>query len=111
MSCWVVPAVAAELWGLTINQILERVRDGHVPSRLEMGFLMVDIAPGVSAENTRPARNQRPPTYVTLNPQSSDGATPALTMAESDCAETDSFCMDWRQKRMAASLMRRRPAA
>jgi hypothetical protein len=108
MSCWVVPAVAAELWGLNVNQILERVRDGHVPSKLEMGFLMVDIAPNTTSDATRAFRKMRPPTYVTLSPR--EDGLPAMALAKSD-EEADVFCIDWRQKRMEASLMRRRPAA
>ncbi|MGA2496480.1 MAG: hypothetical protein ABSH20_01990 [Tepidisphaeraceae bacterium] len=110
MSCWVVPSVAAEMWGLTINQILERVRDGQVPSKLEMGFLMVDIASGSAAETPRVSRINRPPTYVTLGPQEERELSPVMVLAGDD-EETDSFCIDWRQKRMAASLLRRRPAA
>ena len=108
MSCWVVPSVAAEMWGLNINQILERVRDGQVPSKFEMGFLMVDIAPVSAATST--IRTSRPPTYVTLSPQEDCELAPAMVLAGAD-EESDTFCIDWRQKRMAASLLRRRPAA
>src|SRR5512135_1359844 len=110
MSCWVVPAVAAELWGLNINQILERVRDGHVPSKLEMGFLMVDIAPSGATDAPRAFRSTRPATYVTLSPQDDDAGPPAMALVGAD-EESETFCVDWRQKRMAASLLRRRPAA
>ena len=110
MSCWVVPAVAAELWGLNINQVLERVRDGHVPSKLEMGFLMVDIAPLSTADAPRAVRKPRPPTYVTLNPRNGGNHAPAMALVGTG-EESETFCVDWRQKRMAASLLRRRPAA
>ena len=110
MSCWVVPAVAAELLGLNMNQVLERVRDGSVPSKLEMGFLMVDIAPSSNTDTPRAIRKQEPSTYVTLNPYDDDELSPAMMLAGAN-GESETFCIDWRQKRMQSSLMRRRPAA
>ncbi|MFI5380803.1 MAG: hypothetical protein ACHRHE_16010 [Tepidisphaerales bacterium] len=95
---------------MNVNQILERVRDGHVPSKLEMGFLMVDIAPTVATNAPRAFRKTRPPTYVTLSPQQDRDRAPAMVLVGAD-EESETFCVDWRQKRMAASLLRRRPAA
>jgi hypothetical protein len=45
MSCWVVPAVAADLWGVSLASVLEAIRLGQLPSRLDCDFLLVDVAP------------------------------------------------------------------
>jgi hypothetical protein len=45
MSCWVVPDVAAELWGISVEEVMESVRQGRIPSRREFHFLLVDVAP------------------------------------------------------------------
>ena len=77
MACWVVPAIAAELWGVTVNHVLAGVRDGSIGSRKEHGFLFVDAAPG-SYTYHRPLRpdEPRPPTFV---PAAADEVTDALT--------------------------------
>ncbi len=56
MSCWVAPAVAAEMWHCGIDQILEAVRNGSIPSRIEGGFLLVEVAFGSVAEPVKPKR-------------------------------------------------------
>ena len=45
MPCWVTPAVAAEIWGVSLREVLEKVRAGNLPSKTELGFLVVDVAP------------------------------------------------------------------
>ena len=45
MSCWVVPTIAAELWGVPLDDLMGRIDDGTVPSRTEHGFVLVDVAP------------------------------------------------------------------
>ena len=69
MSCWVVPAIAAELWGVTVSHVLAGVRDGTVTSRQEHGFLFVDVAPA-SHTYHRPRRpgEPPPPTFVLVQP-------------------------------------------
>ena len=66
MSCWVVPAIAAELWGVTLDRILAGVRDGTVSSFTENGFVFVDVAPASNAAPSTPPASVRPPTYVTV---------------------------------------------
>lgn len=61
MSCWVVPTLAAELWGVSIAHVLEQIRDGLVPSREEHGFVVVDIAPESPVFSTAPQRRDDPP--------------------------------------------------
>ena len=45
MSCWVVPNVAAEIWGISLDEVLSRIQSGVVVSKREYGFLLVDTAP------------------------------------------------------------------
>jgi hypothetical protein len=43
MSCWVVPTIAAEIWGVSVDHVLSQVRDGHLPHQLDEGFMFVDV--------------------------------------------------------------------
>ena len=45
MSCWVVPTVAAEMWGVTVEHVLSLIAEGKVPSKRDYHFLVVDVAP------------------------------------------------------------------
>jgi len=45
MSCWVATSVAAELWGITVKEVLDRIHRGEVNSQTDLGFLVVDVAP------------------------------------------------------------------
>src|SRR4051812_23471691 len=45
MSCWVAPILAAEIWGISVEQVMARVRDGEVATRNEGHFTFVDVAP------------------------------------------------------------------
>ena len=49
MSCWVVPIVAAEIWGISLDEVMQRIQNGVVVSKREYGFLLVDTAPSWSA--------------------------------------------------------------
>ena len=82
MSCWVVPTLAAEVWGVPLEQVLGQVRAGTVPSKVDCGFVLVDIAPDgqriappptTTMTTLTPARPRRSPprrrrrTYVPLD--------------------------------------------
>ncbi len=45
MSSWVAPAVAAEIWGISVEQVLAAVAAGTVTSRHDGVFFFVDIDP------------------------------------------------------------------
>jgi hypothetical protein len=45
MPCWVVPSVASEIWHVPVEQILQAVRGGQIPSKSENGFTFIDVAP------------------------------------------------------------------
>lgn len=49
MPCWVAPAVAAELWGVSVAQVMADVDAGRVAARTEREVLFVDVAPPLHA--------------------------------------------------------------
>jgi hypothetical protein len=61
MSCWVVPTIAAELWGVTLDQVLVQIRAGALSARVDHGFVVVDVAPGADHVTDVP-RSEPPPT-------------------------------------------------
>ena len=68
MSCWVAPVVAAEMWHCSMEQVLEAVRNGSVPSRMEGGFLLVQVAMAGNVEPVKPRRRPIPEAEPTLAP-------------------------------------------
>lgn len=138
MSCWVVPAVAAEYWGIPIAQVLDRVKTGSVPSKTEFGFMLVDVAPNSPRAETGfrlPAAN--PPTYVATPSDelteeeefaladamavadTGDEPEDAETLSEDELViagmaeeeEASGEAFDWREARKSASRQRRAPRA
>lgn len=63
MSCWVVPTVAAEYWGISLDVVWRRVTDGLVPHKSDSGFLFVDVDPWTS-HCSGAFRHAPPPTFV-----------------------------------------------
>ena len=130
MSCWVVAMVAAEMWGVPVEQILAKVRSGEVPSKAEDGFLFIDVAPGSPrCDPPKSLRQPHPPTYVVISradldalsaiDQSADPPPPAdaTTAAKANTGDSadESIPMpisidDWRRGRNTASRSRRAPA-
>ena len=89
MSCWVVPTIAAELWGVTLDHVLGGVDEGMVRSRKEHGFLLVDVAPfGEFFRSPRRAGPRpRVQTFTVLTPAEYDalhGAIPPALAADDD---------------------------
>ena len=97
MSCWVVPAVAAELWQMPIGQIVEKAKAGEIPTKTDLGFMLVDVAPN-SPKIVHPLRPPAaaPKTYVTVEVPS-----------EAVSAEEK---LDWRPTRARMRNLRRPPA-
>ena len=138
MSCWVVAALAAEVLGISVPQVLERAKSGSIPSKTDLGFLMVDVAPGsprMEAGTMTPGR--RPQTFtpipkeqlqepsaprvraLPLGPRLAPVPEPEVTLdpeeelalsAEVDGNKPSRFDMsDWRRTRLATSRSRVRP--
>ena len=84
MSCWVVPAVAAEFWGVSVETVLHRVRAGQLPFKSEKGFLFVDVAPW-SLDFAGVRHTAPPPTFTAGDAQDGigdDGAACERARAE-----------------------------
>jgi hypothetical protein len=114
MSCWVVPTVAAELWGVSVEHVFQCIRDGYLASRREVGFTFVDIAPESSTLN--------PPTYTVLTPEEfaaltgSGPADEAIVAADAQTEDADAEqeieygrLADWRAAREQTARMRIAP--
>jgi hypothetical protein len=58
--------MAAEFWGITLEQVWSRVRAGSVASKAECGFSFVDVAPWAAEvpPARRAAMEERAPTFV-----------------------------------------------
>jgi hypothetical protein len=102
MPCWVVPTVAAEIWGMSVDQILMKIDAGELDVRHERGWMFVDVAPGgeVITPVRRLPRSERPRTYTVV--AEDDG----------DCdpePEVSTFS-DWRKGRQRTARIRLAPA-
>jgi hypothetical protein len=104
MSCWVVPSIAAELWGVSVEQVLKGMTDGHIPSKEELGRMFVDVAPNSPKLQTpKSLRTPPPPTYTELTPEEAA----ALRADEDHTIDLG----DWREARDYAERRRRPPIA
>lgn len=45
MSCWVVPTLAAEYWGISIEEVERKILANEVLTQQEAGFLLIDVEP------------------------------------------------------------------
>jgi hypothetical protein len=81
MPSWVAPAVAAELWGVTVAHILAEVVAGRLGSRTEGELLFVDIDPSreACAPQARPQAYRRSLAWT-----ASTTTQPIVTAAERD---------------------------
>src|SRR5688572_9751821 len=113
MSCWVVPTVAAGLWGVSVERVIQCIRDGRLTSRSEAGFTFVDIAPETNTI--------KPPTYTVITPEEfaaltghgpEDVAADVDDEVEVEIVEEDDASgnvLEWRAAREQASRMRIAP--
>jgi len=85
MSCWVVPTIAAELWGVPLEQVLGEIRAGAVSSKLDYGFTLVDVAPDSRVLAPPPPRRALPPPMTFIPAVSLDEAE-AEALAEAALA-------------------------
>ena len=76
MSCWVVPSVAAEFWGVSLDVVWTRIYAGQVPHKRDGGFVFVDVAPW-GADFKGVVRHQPPITYVAADDAEGDVALAA----------------------------------
>jgi hypothetical protein len=107
MSSWVVPSIAAELWHVSVESVLARVRSGALPSRTEGGFTFVDIA---SSSQSSPQDRQRPQTSAGF--QKPLVHPPTFRTVEVSAPTPPAFDpeqIDWRQARSIVGHTRLAP--
>jgi hypothetical protein len=122
MSCWVVPTVAAELWGVSVQQVLDAILSGLISARKESDFTFVDVAPGSpTVRRPRFLRND-PPTFTAVSDEellalmADDEAVPQPQIAPEPNAPPMSDEMsaliemgDWRRARRMTATLRKPP--
>ena len=54
MPCWVVPAVAAEFWGVSVEQVLADIAAGRLVTQNEGGLLFVAVGPAAAPDHAGP---------------------------------------------------------
>mgnify|MGYP003576197852 CR=1 FL=1 len=108
MSCWVVPSVAAELWGVSVDVIQTRIRDGSLASKLESGFTFIDVGPDSPVlEPPKPPPPPSPPTYRPVTREEIHALVGDLV--DFDFNDDGADVENWRAGRSEASRIRRPP--
>jgi hypothetical protein len=119
---WVAPTIAAEIWGISIEQVLAAVANGSIPSRMDGQFLFVNIdqsqAPAMPSipRQTDPALQAVPSddraseTVVTPQEMAALGVGASITDDSSQEALPPDIS-DWRNVRSRTSRLRRPPTA
>ncbi|MGD0770530.1 MAG: hypothetical protein ABSB42_20280 [Tepidisphaeraceae bacterium] len=130
MSSWVAPSVAAEIWGISVEQILAGIADGSFQSYVDGQFLFVDLegrgyskpprsaAAEIVTEQELAALTYQP---IDRQPQISPEEEEGLRDTEGAASTTeDSDWMPeedirdvslWRTARQQAARLRRPPSA
>ena len=103
MSCWVVPSLAAEYWGISVDQVMQKLDCGELTAREEHGFTLIDVAPSGPRQNT-----PKPMTYPTAPPRPMHESQLPKVMEQLDEIERDTFG-DFRVARAQTALSRKAP--
>jgi hypothetical protein len=138
MSSWVAPSVAAEIWGISIEQVLTGIANGSVKSYIDGQFLFVDLEghgyskpprsptaeivteQELAALTFQPAKKASP-SAIDHQPEISPDEEERLRDAEdADPAPDGPLCMPeedfrdvtlWRTARQQSARLRRPPSA
>jgi hypothetical protein len=111
MGCWVVPVVAAEMWNVPVNQVLEGIRSGKIPTKTELGFTLVDVAPGSPATSIKRPPEQRPNTFTAVRRTAKSAPVPVPPPPAEVDEDDPNAALDWRQVRLEVQRLRKRPMA
>jgi len=120
MSCWVVPNVAAEIWGISLDEVMQRIQSGAVISKREYGFLLVDTAPLGPLFHSTANNGRKPRTWVAVQTwiEVQDDENETIDDAGVDLAvdgdsieeePDDGVALGWQQKRLAHARLRKPP--
>src|SRR5689334_1550062 len=91
MSCWVVPAVAAEYWGVSLDVVWDRIYSDLVPHKTERGFVFIDVDPW-NPDPSGALHHTPPATYVEAEAERASGG--ASTMVCEGDEEFLDDCLD-----------------
>jgi len=111
MSCWVVPTIAAEIWGISVERVLRMIEAGEVGTLVERGWTFVDVAP----ESPVLERREKPTTFTVVPVSDEEMAALGELMEEEEPKadeadrEVSSF-EHWGGARQRAGRMRLAPA-
>jgi len=123
MASWVAPAIAAEMWGVSVEQILAGIADGSISSCVDGQFLFVDIAAnGYACSTPRPAPAEHPDlskeelaalTFQPICEIDSDSISeePQKESIEEEEDDSSRDVSMWRISRLQTSQLRRPPCA
>ena len=130
MSSWVAPSVAAEIWGISIEQILAGVADGSFQSYVDGQFLFVDLEgrgfskpPRSVAAEIVTEQELAALTFQPIHPQPDVSPEEEEILRDSDdtASEPADLAMEpeenfrdvalWRTARQQAARLRRPPSA
>jgi hypothetical protein len=95
--------VAAEIWGVSVDHVLDRIRGGEVISKSENGFVFVDVD-----HASRAAEVQHPPTYTLVT----RAEMRALNGDDDEFEASDESLptnVSWREVRQTVGRQRRAP--
>jgi len=114
MSCWVVPTVAAELWGCTVDAVLAAMHNGHVPTKEDSGWTFVDVAPNSpTLQAPKAMRPPTPDTFAVVSQSEMEALSQPMKIGPSapEEQETEESIGDWRKIRRQVATSRRAPLA
>src|SRR5580704_15036195 len=118
MSSWVAPSVAAELWGISVDQVLAGIADGSIPSYVDGQFLFVDVrGKGISptspqADSTQSVVTEEEFAALTFEPRESETNLPSDDEpADEQQEESARDVGSWRTARQESARTRRPPQA
>jgi hypothetical protein len=118
MSSWVAPSIAAEIWGISVEQIMAGIANGSIPSYVDGQFLFVDIAgQGIvpssplskAAESVVSAREFAALTFEPRDAEPSPQSTDASPIDEKEEVVRDAG--NWRSARRQSERLRQPPTS
>ena len=105
MSCWVVPSIAAELWGIPVEAVMQLAAKGEIASTTEHQFFLVQADTSIKV-----AGQSHPETYTPANSvsaaQTDDESEPDPEVAATEPSDESKAIEDWREVRRRMARLR-----
>jgi hypothetical protein len=120
MPCWVAPAIAADMWGISVEQVMAGISNGAIPSRIDGSFLFVmmhtqnePVAAAAPVKEVVQGEEETSAGVLTSEEQMALGEFRDEDEAEMEEVESSGVnqmdISQWRQGRAEASRMRQPP--